>query len=633
MRALIKRNRHLTLLALFGLLMAGSWGLTQLPAWRVDLTQEQLYSLSDGSRALTQSLSTPLSLSLYFSSSLAQALPQLKDYDQRIFDLLQEYQSLNPSVLQVRRIDPEPFSDAEDSAVLAGLQGAPVSLGGDTFYMGLVGENTQGEQKVIAFFSPERERFLEYEISQLIYGLTEPAKTRVGVISGLSLFGGFDFATRQSSGPWVVIEQLQALHDVVDLGTELRQIDEVDVLLLVQPQQLSEATRYAIDQYVLGGGRALVFVDPHAEVAAQQGGNSSSDLPVLLEAWGVDYQPEKILGDSRWGLRVAAAAGQAPVPHVGIIGLQSSAFDPDSIITTGLESLNVASAGVLKPSASASQGLRFTPLLRSSVESSLFSATAYKANRDHGELLADFIADDQRHVIAAQIQGPAVSVFAAAPPAPVQDTDANKLVSETNSEPTIILRPHLSASKGDINLLVVADVDLLSDRLWVQVSDFFGQRVASPWANNGDFVVNAVENLAGSEQLIALRSRGQYARPFTRVDELRSVAAESFKQQEQLLVNRLADLEASITAMNPMGDPAMTGSVAPALSDAQVEEVAAFELERLQVRKQLRQVQRQLNQSIDQLESRLQWLNTALVPALLIMLMLALQYRRRRLAY
>lgn len=604
-----------------------------LPAWRLDLTEDELYTLGDGTKQLVSELEEPITLTFYFSDSLAKDLPQLKDYAQRIEDLLFEYQSLNPSKILVQVVDPEPFSDAEDEVTAAGLQGAPVTLGGDSLFLGLIASRgdpaTDGEQRVISFFNPERERFLEYDISQIVHRLGQASSTQVKVLSGVQMFGGYDFATQGSTEPWAVVEQLRGVAEVEEIHAPQAAIDkQTDVLMVVHPHELDEQTLYAIDQYVLAGGKAIFFVDPHAEINARtQGKAEASDVTQLFEAWGIDFDEEQVVGDSRWGMRISTGRQGPVLPHVGIIGLPQESMDDSSVLTTQLESINLASSGHL--GLQAGSELLFEPLLQSSTQSMLIGIQDYVANTDHGELLANFAPSDERYVLAARISGLAPSAFDAPPEAKLIDGNAfseeGDGAVEITQEQSADTRPE-HRSQGDVQLIVVADVDILSDRLWVQVSNFFGQQVVVPWANNGDLVMNAVEYLGGSQALIGLRSRGQYARPFEVVNQLRATAAEQFKQQEQALTLRLEALESNIANLTPAAD----GQGQPMLSPEQSAEIEAFEAQRLIIRKELRQVQRHLNQSIDTLESQLRWLNMGAMPLALMVLMMAVLFYRRR---
>ncbi len=601
-----------------------------LPAWRLDLTDDDLYTLGDGSKQLLSELSVPITLNLYFSRSLAGDLPQLKDYAQRIEDLLFEYQALNPKNFIVNVIDPEPFSEAEDKATAAGLQGAPVTLGGESLYLGLIATGDGGEQKIISFFNPERERFLEYDISQIVHRLGQPSAIKLKVLSGVQMFGGYDFASQRSTAPWAVVEQLGTVAEVQEIHPPQTVID-ADVLMIVHPQNLDDMTLYAIDQYLLGGGKAMIFVDPHAEINARAPGQAdSSNLPKLFEAWGLVYDESEIVGDSQWGMRISTARQGPVLPHVGIIGLPLESMNDDSVMTAELESINVASSGHLLLREGSE--LSVEPLMVSSTESMLMGSERYAGMQDHGVLLTDFEATPLSYTLAVQIAGRVNSAFESAPKVALdeaQDGESLALDGEAQyngvaESSSVELADHRSS--GDIQLIVVADVDLLSDRLWVQVSNFFGQQVVVPWANNGDLVMNAVENLGGSQLLIALRSRGQYARPFEVVNQLRTTAAEEFKQQEQVLLQRLEELETRIASLTPAAD----GQGQPMLSEAQEVEIEAFEAQRLETRKQLRQVQHHLNQSIDALESKLRWLNMGLMPMLLLVVMMIVLFYRRR---
>ncbi len=634
-----------SLVAVFVLLLVGVQLIQQLPAWRMDLTEEGIYTLSEGTKNIVGDIDTPITLDFYFSSSLASEVPQFQDYARRIEDLLREYAALNSANIHINFIDPEPFSEAEDDAVAMGLQGAPLSLGGDSLYMGLVGRradesssvaindesasavdvDSDSVTEVISFFSPEREKFLEYDISRLIYRLGQIKAPVLGLLSSQSMMGGFNFVQRQPSSPWAVVEQLQQLMEVRSLSPSLTEIDkDVEVLMVVHPQELSDQVRYAIDQYVLAGGKLMVFLDPHFEgmpqgPAPSQGQANGSSLDDLLAAWGVSFSNNQVVGDSEWGLRLAVSEGGPALPHVGIFGLRDEAFDEDSVITAELETVNMASAGYFTALPDTNTDL--SVLLQSSDQAMAIALEKVVGLTNHGDLLIDFVATGKRYPLAIRLTGQAQSAFAARPD-PVDDDSVEE--QENSSHPTA---PHIEASAATgIRVVLFGDVDVLTDRLWVQVSNFFGQRVAVPWANNGDLVVNTVEALGGSDSLIGIRSRGQYTRPFTRVNDLRNEAASQFKVQEKILLEELETLEANIQALN---NPENGGQLVE-LNDSQRNEVKRFEEQRLQVRKDLRQVQHKLNQSINTLELQLKLMNMLLMPALLLIAMIALFVYRRR---
>lgn len=640
-------------------------GVQNLPAWRADLTEDRLYTLTDGTRAILSKMEQPVTLEFFFSDKASQELPQLRDYAKRVRELLQEYSLVSGGKIRLSIVDPEPFSEEEDKAAEYGLQGVPASVGGDAVYFGLVGygssdtDDGEAKRQVISFFNQQREAFLEYDISQLIYQLADSSPTVVGVLTNENAMGGYDFARRQPGETWLVIEQLQKLANVRKLNTNLERIDDdVDVLMVIHPNDLSEQSRYAIDQYVLGGGKALIFVDPHFEMAA--GGMmampaaNSSDLPALFKAWGISYNPTRVVGDAKWALRLAAGDNNLPLPHLGILGLQSDSLIADDITTANLETINMATAGAL--AATPNARTRFTALLSSSDLAMPMASSQFVALRDHSQLLKTFEPTGEHYTLAARVQGPASTAFPdGRPKAPADDNGAEadagevdqeevdqekvdqeqvgkeKTAADDDSEPAVAEAPspdseHLTESKGDINVLIVADTDLLTDRLWVQVSSFFGQRVAAPWANNGDFVANAVENLAGSADLISVRSRGKYSRPFERVDELELKAAQRFREQEQLLIEKLEELETKIRQLSQDE----SGQTVLTLTPEQQAEVEAFGQEKLEIRKELRQVQHQLNRDIEALEWRMKLINIVLVPGLLTLGVVGLAMSRAR---
>lgn len=632
MKTIFKQSFPTLFASLLVALIVTSGLLSQLPAWRLDMTEDKLYSLSDGTKAMLSNLQQPVHLEFYFSDTVASELPHIREYAKRVEELLQEYQLASGGQLTLSVIDPEPFSESEDRAAEQGLQGVPASLGGSDVYFGLVAQaqSDGAVGQVIGFFNQERERFLEYDISQLVYSAAKEKMPVVGVISGLDVLGGFNYASGQQNSPWLAFEQLKQSYDVRKLTLDERQIaEDIDLLVVVHPTGLTANGRYSLDQYILAGGKAIVAVDPLAELA-QPGpmgthAKPSSQLPELFKAWGVEFNPELVVADADYGLRMPAGDSRVPLPHVGIMGVRGDGLNDQELLTMELEAVNLSAAGAL--SAADSATTTFIPLLSSSSNSALMEAKLFQGVQDHSILLKEFQADERRYTLAARVSGSAQTAFANG--APVDEPDAQEQSVQTNSEqasePEDAPKAHLAESTGDIQLLVIADSDIFSDRLWVQVSQFFGQNVMSPWASNGDFLINAVENLTGSGDLISLRSRGQFSRSFEVVDELRRTAAEQFLAQEQQLMASLEALEAKISQLSQSEE----GQIVELTPEQEVQ-IDEFEQQRLAVRKELRQVQHQLNKDIDALEGRLKLLNIALIPSLLILLMLWVSWRRSR---
>ncbi|AOX25436.1 GldG family protein [Pseudomonas aeruginosa] len=579
---------------------------------RLDLTEQKLYTISPGTKRILAGLDEPINLYFFYSDSGARELVPLRNYARRVEELLRAYEGEANGRIRLQVIDPEPFSENEDKATEFGLQGIPLQQGGDNLYFGLAGSNALDGVQVIPFFPLDQEEFLEYDISRLVQTLAQPQRPVVGLMSSLPLNGGFDMASRQPTSPWMVMEEIRQQFDLRSLKSDATEIPpEVSVLLLVHPKQLPEQTLYAIDQFVLRGGKLLAFVDPFSEAdsgsdfAATLDGDKSSDLAPLFEAWGLRLLPGKVLGDGAYAMSISLGRDQRPARHPAWLSLPREALDQDDIATAGLESLTLATPGILErlPGASTS----FTPLLQSSTQAMPFDASRFGLLRDPGDLMRELRPSGRRHTLAARIQGPAKSAFAEG------------------------IEGHREGLKEarNINVIVVADTDLLSDRMWVQVQDFFGQRVPQPWADNGALVVNALDNLSGTDALISVRSRGRFSRPFVVVERLQREAETSFRQKEEQLKQRLADTEQQLAALQQGADPEKAVELTP----EQQATVRQYMQEKLRIRKELREVQYQLNADIDALGRTLKLVNIALVPSLLTVgVLLGWLWRRRRMA-
>lgn len=610
------KSLAIKLLCLLALLLVSTGIIQQLPSWRLDLTAEKLYTLNDGSLAMLKKIQQPVALTLYFSSEAAKELPQQRSYAQRVRELLKEYERVAPDFLSVSEVDPKAFTDAEDRAASVGLQGIAANAAGDLVYFGLLGEQvstdtSHSDTEVIRFFTPERERYLEYDISQLIYRLSLHAKPTVGLISSLPLLQSYN-NTQQPGMGWLAVQQLEQSAQLKKLPHELEFIDDdIDLLLIVHPSQLSDTTLYAIDQYILSGAAAMIFVDPNAEMAAASPmagpGPYPSDFSTLFNAWGLKYDPSVTVGDARWGLPLPASDNGVALPHIGIVGVQGEGINRDDLITAELETVNVSSAGHFFINTTSE--LVMTPLLSSSAQAQLLLAKDLIAEKDHSVLLQNFMATGDSYTLMARLNGVAQSAF--------NNVDKLDINIDTNTHKTT----------GNINVIVAADSDMLSDRLWVQMNNFFGQNVASPWANNGDIFVNALDNMLGSVDLIQLRSRGVYSRPFVVFDELKAQASERFRVQEQRLTAKLAQLEENLSTLSAASSTATELTLTP----EQQLQLDRFEQERLDTRAQLRDVQRQLNQDIEHLQWRLTLINYLTVPLLLtFFIALAWLFRRRK---
>ncbi|MDE0362573.1 MAG: Gldg family protein [Rhodospirillaceae bacterium] len=595
-----------------------------LTGLRIDLTEDNLYTVSPGTRNVLASIVEPINVYLFFSDSETADIAPLRNYANRVREMLEELESAAGGNLVLHVIDPVPFSEDEDRAAQFGLQ--PITLGlGQSLYFGLAATNSVGDEEVIEIFNPDRERFLEYELARMIYGLARPDKVVVGVHAGVSMTAGFDPQTQRVTEPWIVYSQAGQLFEMRSLPPGFTEIeDDVDVLWLVHPRSLEDETLYAIDQFVMGGGRALIFVDPFAEVdmaaamdPAAMAAGSASDLEPLLSGWGVGFSAGEVVADNQYALSVTTGLSMRPVRHLGLLRLDATAIDPEDVITDGLYNINVGTAGHF--SVADESTVQLQPLISSSSNAETLPAIQMQMLTDPEALLDDFAPSGESYILAARLTGPLGSAYPDGPPAEVLPDAEGDLADGADSA-------HL-ASTDSANVILVGDVDILSDRLWVQQQNFLGQTLATAFANNGDFLINALDNLSGSADLIGIRARGTYSRPFTRVQALRRQADAQFRQTEQRLQAELTETE------NRLGElqDARTDQGSLLMSDEQQAEIQRFLDEQVRIRQELRGVQRNLDRSIERLGTVLQFINIGLVPLLLTAAaLLAVVVRRRR---
>jgi ABC-type uncharacterized transport system involved in gliding motility auxiliary subunit len=614
-RAVLYAGLVLLVLVFVPLIVASSrW----LHASRIDLTTDQLYTLTPGTLHIVDTLQRPLRLTLYFSDHATRDLPQLRSYEQRVREMLQEMVARSHGRIRLQIIDPVPYSDDEASAEGGGLTAANGGSNGERVFFGLAGSAMSGNADsdgaddripektlAIAFFDPAREAFLEYDIAKLLYELNQASKPPIGVISSLPVDGNPVI----SEQPWTVMQQLTQLFDVKTLDpATLQHVDErMKVLLLIHPKQLPPDAQYAIDQYVLHGGHLVVFVDPDAELDnapytpdSATFPDHGSDLQHLFSTWGVSYDPHKVVLDRARALQIELAGSS--LNHPAMLDLGAQELNRDDVVTASLQRINVSTAGYfdLTPDAHT----RLIPLLQSSAEAEVVpTQRVLDASNDPTTLLQDYKADSAHYVLAARLRGTFDSAF------PERAAQSG----------------HLAHSAPNAEVILVGDTDLLSDRLWVEPQTILGETMMRIFANNGDFVTNLVDNLSGSSALLSIRGRSTSQRPFTRVDALRNVADQKFLQKEQELEQELADTRRRLDELQPA-----KGSHASTATAEQRREIEQFRQRQLAINKELRDVQHQLNAEIDALGLRVKFINIVLVPALVVLIGLLYGWRRTR---
>lgn len=619
---------------------------------RADLTADRLFTISNGTKSVLSKIDEPINIRVYYTRKLGEVAPLFGKYFERVKALLEQYRDLSGGKLQLTFVEPEAFSDAEDRAVAGGLKGVRLNQDGETGYFGLVASNTTDNDATIEFFSPDRERFLEYDLTKLVGGLANPKKRVVGMIAGIPIDGGMPagnpmMGMRQPSPPWMVMEQIREFFEVRPLQPDIKSIPaDIDVLLLVQPERLTGDAAYAIDQYALSGGRILAFVDPVAETSpagppgmGMPPAGPDAELLKLLKAWGIAFDGTKVAGDPALARRVQFGGGRRPIvtDYLGWLQIDKAQINDKDPLAAGIERLHLASTGILSKAEGASTTV--LPIIETTPRAGELEADKLRFQPDPIALMRGFKSGGKPLMLAARVSGEAKSAFPDGRPKPPepkaeeakdgkdkeQKVEAAKADAKDakSAEPD---KPHVAS--GKVNIVVIGDSDMLNDQFWVDVRDFLGQQVAVPQAHNAAFVVNALENLSGGEMLAGLRGRGINDRPFELVSEIRRDAERRFREKEQTLVAKLKELQDQVSKMETKGGEG--GAIL--LSDKDKQTIENARTEMIGVRRELRDVKLALRQDIDRLGGWLRFFNVAAVPLAIGFggLALGVMHRRRR---
>ena len=596
----------LTALAL--ILVALNFFITRAPL-RVDLTQGNLYTLSEGTKKILRNLASPVKVKLYLSQG--ESVPvQLRGFAQRVEDLVREFQNAANGNLRIEKYNPRPDSEEEDAAQLDGVEPQQL-MTGEQFYLGIAVSQLERKQ-AIAAVTPQRERLLEYDLVRAIARTASPQRPKIGLMAGLPVLGEkFNPYTRQSSEPWVLANELKREFDVKEVPMSAKQIDrDLNVLLLVHPRDAQPETEYALDQFVLRGGKLIAFVDPYAyfDQAPQMPGvppqPSSSTLPLLFKAWGVQMDPGKVISD----VVFASGGGQRFTPAV--LSLNRSAFSRDDIVTGSIETLLYAFGGAFQ--VKSVEGIRVTELVRSSANSMLVDNA--NATRAGDEATKSFQPSGKSLPLALRLTGKFNTAF----PEGLKEKD--KPIAGT---------PTLRESSGENSVTLVADVDLLADGAAVDVQEVFGRRIVVPSNGNLAFALGMVEQVATGDELISLRSRTAAFRPLTVVRELEAEAQKQYFGKIQSLEDELQKTTAKLQELQKAQGAA--GKSVQLLSPEQQAELDRFRKTVAESRLALKEVRKNLRQDAESLVFWTKVANIVLMPLLVTFfgLLVALLRRRR----
>jgi len=599
---------------------------------RVDMTADKAYTLSDGTKRVLSKLDTPVQIRFYFSQRDAATPVDWKTYAARVEDMLKEYQLLAKGNLEIKKLDPVPDTEAEDSANVDGIEGQMLQpLGGDRIYFGLA-VSCLDERATLPFLSPARERLLEYDLTRAIAQVAKPQKPIIGVMSGLQVFGGFNPMMMRMGGggrtePWAFISELKADFDVKEVPLTADKIDdEIKVLLVVYPKGISEAAEFALDQFVLRGGKLIAFLDPLSVMDTrsadpsnplQAAAGSGASLDRLLKAWGITFDIGKVATDKTYFTELGGQDGR-PQANPSFLQIPPEAMDTNDVVTSQISRIYLPFSGVFD--GSPAEGLRKTVLIRTSPNSDLTEKMLAQFGGSQ-----DFKASGKEHALAVRLSGKFKTAFPEGKPKASEDKPAEgeEKKAEAEAKPA---DDSLKTSKEDNVVVLVGDSDLLHEQFYARVQNFFGQRIMIPFSQNLTFVQNLVEQLGGDQDLITIRSRTTMARPFTKMRELQAQAQERFSSKIKDLEKSEQELAQKINEMIQGKQPGQQ----VILSDEAKKEWEQVQKKRAEVRETLRQERRNLRKDIDSLQTKLQWTNILVMPLVVALAGVALALVKRQ---
>ncbi len=591
-------------ISLFAVNMIG-W--ESLKLYRLDVTENKLFTLTDSTRKVISEVSDPITLKFYYSDKLGKRAPAYGLYASRVQALLTHYSSLSNGKIIFQKISPLAFSDEEDRAVAAGLTAIPLGTTQEKGYMALVGSNSTDDEEIIPFMTLDRAAFLEYDLTRMVHKLSRPERKTVGLITGLDMNGRMG-ANGRPIPAWLIVSQIEEFFNVKTVRSDAKELPKsVDILMMVSPGKMSDELAASVEQFALAGKPVLAFADPFTETRPNNPTGLKKDganYLKLLSGWGANIVADKVVADPLNSRRIQYKSPTQPIVVNYIVWLaylkKAGVFDEKDAVFSKIERLVMATAGAIKYNKVA--GTKFHALMRTSKETALLS-TEMMVPPNPIKLINSFLSDDSFKVLAARLTGTAKAGF----------------IKGNQSKPG-------QKTQGDINVIVIADSDMLFDSFWAQGRNVGGRAVVVPIANNKDLVLNALENLSGGAALSGLRGRGVENRPFTLVNAIRQKAETKFRKREQILNDKLKQ------AQKKLADISTRASKDQAiLSDEDKQAFLKIRNDVVVVRRDLRDVQRSLNKDIEQLEFWVQLVNTAGVPFLILFGWLVWAgFRRRR---
>ena len=606
----------------------------------IDLTEDDVYTLSPGTQKVLRNLEEPITLRFFLSPALTDRVPSYAVYARRVRALLERYARLSNGKIKLEFYEPTPFSIDEDRAETYGLAGVTVDTSGQKGFFGVAGTNSVDDVEKIAFFHPSRERFIEYDLTRMILTLGQTKKKTVGLISSLPLQGRFSM--RGMLPPWGIMNEIDGVFSVKSVGNAKTIPDDVDVLFIVHPRGLKRETLYAIDQYVLKGGTAVVMVDPIPEAAPRRRGfmgispvSPGSSMPKLFKAWGIEMVPGKVATDVSLALQVVTEyqGRRVRAPFIAWMNLPRAQIDGKDPTTQNVRNLIIASPGILRKTVKGTS--RVVPLVWTTEKSMAVDAQKLRLRPDVVALYQAYKPGGRKLVLAARVTGKVKTAFpggiktAAKKPAPKKDPakkdEAKK--DKANAKKAA----HLEEAKGSINLIVVADVDMLEEKFWSRTSNFFGAKITLPTSGNANFLVNALDQLSGANLLIGLRGKGEARRPFTKVQKLERDARREWQAKEAAIVKALQEARKKLASARSKSKDGKNE-----LTEEQRKVIAQVRADIIRLRRERNDIRVAQRRDIETLDRTLKFANIGAIPViigLIALIVSIVRVRRRRRRY
>ncbi|MCB2147556.1 MAG: Gldg family protein [Deltaproteobacteria bacterium] len=572
---------------------------------RWDATEDNLYSLSQGTRTILADLNQDVVVKVFYSKHVVNIPSHIKTFAQRVIDFLSEYEQYGKGRISVEIYDPKPDSEEEEWAIKYGMKGISLPTG-EQVYLGLVALSAD-QEAAIPFIDPTQETRLEYDLTRIISRVQTTKRMKIAVFSSLPVFGNASMSMggpRSGSESWFFIQDLSKTYDLINVQPDADRIDpEANLLVLFHPRNMSDTMAFAVDQYVLGGGNVIVFADPLSLMDDPRMGAGDSIPENLFKAWGITMAPGKAVADYSYATRLRNRNNQVETNPLWL-SVPSGGFNADNLITANLESMLLPVAGAIETLPDSPYTV--DPLIQSSPNNEMVDAVAH--NMDVEALRRDFKSSGTVRNLAVRISGTFKTAFPNGKPE--AEPKAGKPASETDTTGT---EEPLKEGKAAAVIVVVADSDLLYDGYYLSQQNLLGYTISNIFNDNLNFMLNTSEMLTGNPALISIRSRGTFDRPFTRVQELERKAQDRWLNQEQVLVRQVEETNQKLSMLEQQKD----ASQRAILSEEQEKEIARFQEEKLKINKELKVVRRNLRADIEQLGTMVKFVNIFLVPLLI----------------